>query len=108
MGYPNPHQGYFVLDTDACDVVIGTVLSQIQNGLERVLTYGSRTINETERNYCVTNKELLAVRYFREYFKQYLLGQKFILRTDHKALVWQYKLKEPKGTVARWLELLSA
>lgn len=72
MGYPNPHQGHFVLDTDACDVVIGTVLSQIQNGLERVLTYGSRTINETERNYCVTNKELLAVRYFREYFKVFI------------------------------------
>jgi hypothetical protein len=89
-------------------VGIGAVLNQLQNGQERVLAHASRTLNKAERNYCVTDKELLAVRYFTEYFKQYLLGQKFIIRTDHQALVWLYKLKEPKGRVARWIEILSA
>lgn len=94
MGYPDSKQGHFLLDTDACDVGIGAVLSQIQDGREKVLAYGSRTLNRAERNYCVTDKELLAVRCFVEYFKQYLLGQRFVLRTDHQALVWLYKLKE--------------
>lgn len=63
MGYPDPKQGHFLLDTDACDVGIGAVLSQIQDGREKVLAYGSRTLNRAERNYRVTDKELLAVRY---------------------------------------------
>ena len=40
---------------------------------------------------------------------QYLLGHKFTIRTDHKALVWLFKLREPKGRIApsRWIEILS-
>ena len=43
-----------------------------------------------------------------EYYRQYLLGHKFTIRTDHQALIWLYSLKEPKGRIARWLEKLSA
>ena len=42
----------------------------------------------------VTDKELLALRYFVECFHQYLLGSTFIARTDHQALVWLFTLKE--------------
>ena len=108
MGHPDPDEGTFLLDCDACDVGIGAVLSQMQQGRERVIAYASRTLNKAERNYCVTDKELLAVRHFVEYFKQYLLGQHFTVRSDHQALVWLFKLKEPKGRVARWIEILSA
>lgn len=71
------------LDTDASDVAIGGVLSQIQNGLEKVITYVSRSLNKSEKNYCITDKELLALRFFVEYFRQYLLGRQFTVRTDH-------------------------
>jgi len=101
-------EGEFYLDTDACDVSIGAVLSQIQDGQMKVIAYGSRTLNKAERNYCTTDKELLAVRYFIEYYRQYLLGRTFCVRTDHQALVWLFSLKEPKGRIARWLEILSA
>jgi len=47
----------FLLDTDACDVSIGAVLSQVQNGVERVIAYASRSLSKPERNYCVTRKE---------------------------------------------------
>jgi hypothetical protein len=59
-------------------------------------------------NYCTTDKELLAVSYFIEYYKQYLLGRKFCVRTDHQALIWLFSFKELKGRIARWLEILSA
>jgi transposase InsO family protein len=107
MAFPRD-TGDFILDCDACDVGIGAVMSQIQDGKERVIAYGSRALNRAERNYCVTDKELLAIRHFIEYYRQYLLGQKFLVRTDHQALVWMFRLKEPKGRVARWLEILSA
>ena len=107
VAYPRD-EGAYILDTDACDVGIGAVLSQIQDGTEKVVAYGSRTLNKAERNYCVTDKELLAVRYFIEYFRYYLLGRRFTVRSDHQALKWIFSLREPKGRIARWLEIMSA
>lgn len=107
MSYPRD-EGEYILDTDACNVRIGAVLSQVQEGQEKVISYGSRTLNRAETNYCVTDKELSALRYFVEYYRQYLLGRKFLVRTDHWALVWLFGLKEPKGRIARWLEICSA
>jgi hypothetical protein len=92
MAYPRDEGGY-ILDTDACDVSIGAALSQIQDGQEKVIAYGSRKLNKAETNYCVTDKELLALRHFVEYYPQYLPST---------------SLKEPKGRIARWLEILSA
>ena len=96
------------MDTDASDFGIGAVLSQVQDGHEKVIAYASRTLNRAECNYCVTDKELLAVKNFMEYFRQYLLGRSFVVRTDHQALIWLFSLREPKGRIARWIEILSA
>jgi len=38
----------FVLDTDACDISIGVVLSQVQDGEERVIAYASRSLSKQE------------------------------------------------------------
>ena len=53
LAYPTP-DGEFVLDTDASDTAIGAVLSQRQNGEERVIAYGSKALTKEEKNYCVT------------------------------------------------------
>uniref|UniRef100_A0A3B1JE36 Reverse transcriptase RNase H-like domain-containing protein n=1 Tax=Astyanax mexicanus TaxID=7994 RepID=A0A3B1JE36_ASTMX len=37
------------------------ILSQVQDGSERVIAYYSRRLDKAERNYCVTRRELLAV-----------------------------------------------
>ena len=106
MAYPLT-DGEFSLDTDACDTAIGAVLSQVQEGQERVVAYASRSLNKAERNYCVTDKELLAVKHFIEYFYQYLMGQHFRVRTDHQPLRWIFSLKAPGGHIARWLIMIS-
>ena len=97
----------FILDTDASDVGIGGVLSQVDGeGRERVIAYGSRLLSKAERRYCVTRRELLAVVAFTQQYRPYLLGRKFQLRTDHGSLMWLTNFREPEGQLARWLERL--
>ena len=96
----------FILDTDASDFAIGAVPSQVQNGVERPIAYGSRTLDKGQRQYCVTRKELLAIVYFVKHFRHYLYGSQFLLRTDHGALRLIFQFKDPQVQVARWLEVL--
>ena len=72
LANPRDH-GAFILDTDATDSAVGTVLSQIQEGEEQVISYWCRMLYRAESNYCVIDKEFLAIRYFTEYYRQYLL-----------------------------------
>ena len=109
LGYPSQNEeDLFVLDTDASNCHIGGVLSQIQNGQERVIAFGSKVLSKAERNYCVTRRELLAVVHFCTQYKHYLIGRNFDVRTDHGALTWLFQFKQPEGQIARWLEILSS
>ena len=105
LGFPSQSEKFY-LDTDASNNSIGAVLSQIQNGQEKVIAYGSRTLTKAEKNYSVTRKELLALVYFMQHFRYYLLGRPFVARTDHAALQWIQGFKHPEGQLARWLEQL--
>lgn len=105
LGYPRT-EGKFILDTDASNTAIGGVLSQLQDGEERVIAYFSKVLSKPERNYCVTRRELLAVVKSIEHFHKYLYGRHFLLRTDHAALMWLLRFKSPEGQVARWIERL--
>ena len=96
-------EGQFVLDTDASGEAIGAVLSQVQEGVERVICYGSRVCSLPEQNYDVTRRELLAIIYFLKLYRPYLLGRRFLLRTDHSALQWLRRTPLPIGQQARWL-----
>jgi len=99
-------EGSYRLDTDASNDSIGAVLSQVQESQERVIAYASRLLSRAERNYCVTRRELLAVVYFCKQFRNYLLGRRFLIRTDHSALRWLRNMPDPVGQQARWLEIL--
>ena len=52
----------FLLDAGASQHLrIGAVVSQLQpNGTERVIAYGSRSLNDHKKNYCTTRFEILA------------------------------------------------
>ena len=96
-----------ILDTDASDVALGAVLSQKIDGVERPIAFFSRVMNSTQRNYCTTRRELLAVISALQHFRQYLLGNKVILRTDDHSLKWIQTFKTPEGILARWVETLA-
>jgi len=98
--------GVYYLDTDASDLGLGAVLSQMQDGVERPIAYASRSLNNAERIYCTTRKELLAIVYGLKQYRQYLLGRPFIVRTDHSSLQWLRRTPEPMAQQARWLAFI--
>mgnify|MGYP001546096517 CR=1 FL=1 len=105
LSYPLPGLPYIV-DTDASQFCVGAVLSQVQDGKERVIAYLSKSLNKAEQNYCVSRKELYAVVVALKKFHPYLYGQEVTLRTDNSAVSWMRSLKNPTGQTARWLEIL--
>ena len=106
LSYPRA-AGKYILDTDASAFAIGAVLSQEQEGEEKVIAYGSKALTKPERNYCVTRRELLAIVVFLKKYRHYVGGSQVRVRTDHGSLRWLCNFKNPEGQLARWLEVLS-
>ncbi|CAG2223487.1 Retrovirus-related Pol polyprotein from transposon 17.6,Retrovirus-related Pol polyprotein from transposon 297 [Mytilus edulis] len=107
LAYPT-REDLFILDTDASNVGMGAVLSQLQDGREKVICYFSKTFSRSERKYCVTRRELLAVVASIKHFHHYLYGKYFKVRSDHGALSWLFNFKNPEGQLARWFEVLAS
>ena len=76
--------------------------------MERVIAYASRALTKEERKYATTKKELLAMVAFTKFFKHYLLGKEFTLRTDHGSLRWLHNFQGLEGQLARWVEQLAS
>jgi len=104
--HPLP-EGEFLLDTDASLTGIGGALYQMQDGEERLISYASKTLGKTQRNYCTTRRELLAVVRMVEHFRHYLWGRRFRVRTDHSSLRWLLNFKNADGMISRWISRLA-
>lgn len=98
----------FVLKTDASGVGIGAILTQVQEGGEKVIAYGSRKLSKAEQCYGVSEREALAVVWGVTHFRPFLYGQRFTIVTDHQPLTFLRTVKDPKGRLARWIQELSA
>jgi len=85
LAFPDYHK-QFTLNIDASQDGIGTVFSQCSDGHEQVVAYASCSLSKSERKYCVTKKELLAIVTFICHCRPYLLGRTLKLRTDHSSL----------------------
>ena len=104
LAYPRfgEDRGQFILDVDASDVAAGAVLSQLQDGIERVVAYGHKSFNKSQRNYCATMKELLALVWFVVKYKELVWGCEVLVRTDHQALTWLRKNHSSDKMLGRW------
>ncbi|XP_057734261.1 uncharacterized protein LOC130949607 [Arachis stenosperma] len=66
----------FELMCDASDFAVGAVLGQRKNNLVHVIYYASKVLNDAQRNYTTTEKELLAIVFAFDKFRSYLIGAK--------------------------------
>ena len=77
----------FRITTDASDRAIGAVLEQLHDGEWRPVAFYSSKLNDAQRKYAPTVKELLAVKCAVAKFEYFILGNRCTIRTDHKPLV---------------------
>lgn len=92
----------YILKTDASAYALGAVLMQGEGPDERPVEYASRLLTASEKNYCTTEREALAVVWSVNKFRGYLEGSTILIQTDHQPLKWLMNLKSPSGRLARW------
>lgn len=71
---------------DASLDALGGIHSQVQSGVKRVLSYGSKSLSKAQSNYPSTKRELMAIVHFVKLHRHFLLGRMFLLRTDCSSL----------------------
>ncbi|KAK3528035.1 hypothetical protein QTP86_015842, partial [Hemibagrus guttatus] len=103
--HPDPDKP-FIVEVDASTTGVGAVLSQQQGNPSRLhpCAFFSRKLNPAERNYDISNRELLAVKLALEEWRHWLEGANhpFLVLTDHKNLEYLRATKKLNPRQARW------
>ena len=96
-----------ILYTDASPVGLSAILIQKMPDQtdEKIVAYSSRALTETEKNYSQIERECLAIVYWCEKNRLYLLGREFTIYGDHKAVI--NILNNPKSVVPLRIERLT-
>ena len=84
----------FEIMCDESNYDISVILGQKNGRASYVIYYASRTLDNAQRNYFTSKKELLAIVFDLEKFRQYLLGAKVIVYSDHVALKYLMAKKD--------------
>jgi len=98
------------VEMDVSDFTTGGVLlMKYEDKRWRPVAYISKLLNETERNYEIHNKEMLAIIWCLEAWRHFLEGAKdrFEIWTDHKNLEYFMKAQKLNRRQARWSLYLS-
>jgi hypothetical protein len=94
--------------TDASQFAIGTVLSQQVDDQWKPVTFLSKSLSETQRNYQIYDRELMAIVLAFEAFSHYLIGHPLSVEvwTDHTNLQYFREPQKLNHQQARWLTQL--
>ena len=99
----------FKLAVDASDIGAGAVLLQEDDkSIDHPLCYFSKKFTDTQKRYCTTEKELLALILALQYFEIYVTAAKgpIVIFTDHNPLTVLHKIKNKNQRLMRWSLLL--
>ena len=76
-----------VVSSDASSYALGGVLMLRHGNILKPVSYVSRSLTASEKNYAQIKKELLASVWACEKFQMYLQGHEFTLQSNHKPLI---------------------
>ena len=78
---------------------LGAALEQeVEEDVWTTIAFASRFLNDQEKKYSTNKLELLAIVWSCEHFRTYLLGNHFVVLTDHKAVISALKTKRGNKT----------
>ena len=99
----------FLLETDTSKEGLGAVLSKKQtDGHYHPVAYGSWALTAHEKNYHSTKLEFLALKWaIKEHFKEYLLYQPFLVKTDNNHLTYIMTTPNLDATGHQWVGALA-
>lgn len=100
LKYPD-YTKQFCITTDASAIACGAVLTQEYDGAQMPIAFASRAFTPGERNKSTPEQELAAIHWALNHFKPYVYGVKFVLRTDHRPLIYMCSLKNPSSKLLR-------
>ena len=86
-----------------CDAA---VLGQRADKKLNFIHYASKTLDNAQRNYATTEKELLAVVFAYDKFRSYIVDSKVTVHTDHVAIIYLMEKKDAKPRLIWWVPLL--
>ncbi|MBW0513770.1 hypothetical protein O181_053485 [Austropuccinia psidii MF-1] len=98
-----------IVETDASDYALGSVLSQMNDSGKHLILFDSRKLLPAELNYEIHEKELLGIVWALQHWRAFLLSlsNSFELLTDHSSLQYFMSSKVLTYRQARWAEFLS-
>ena len=107
LGYAD-YSSPFVVHTDASLDGLGAALYQKQDGRDRVISYASKILSPSERNYPVHKLEFLALKWaVTDKFHDYLYGNQFTAYTDNNPLTYVLTTAKLDAMGHRWVAALS-
>ena len=108
LAFANYMKG-FLLEMDASREGLEAVLSQKQvDGKFHPVSYGSQALTAYEKNYHATKFEFLVLKCaVTEHFKEYLLYQPFLVKTDNNPLMYFMTTPNLDATGHRWVGALA-
>lgn len=97
----------FELHTDASGMGLGAVLYQEHDNLKKVISFASRGLSKSEKNYPAHKLEFLALKWaVVDKFHDYLYGYTFTVLTDNNPLTYVLSSATLDATSHRWLAAL--
>ena len=95
--------GDFIVCMDASKEGLGGVL--LQN--DHAICYESQKLKEHEKNYPTHDIYLDAIIHALRMWRHYLIGRRFLLKTDNMSLKYLFDQQDLNARKARWLDLLT-
>lgn len=96
LAHPAPNSK-LILVTGTSDTAIGVVFEQKDVEYWKMLGFFSRKLLKAENIYSTYDRELLAIYDAVKYFRHMLEARRFVIKTDHKPLIYAFSQKPEKA-----------